>query len=154
MLRLHEAHDEPAHGPERHQQVRARTPAARQRLEQVLGPVERRVVQRAPRQDERHHVGMAAQRAPCRFHDGAHVDLPVAARSRPDDLRQHRLDHQGVEIVAITHVVVERHRARAERAGEAAHRQGRKPIAIDQRERRGLELRSGESALCRHRLLP
>ena len=61
--------------------------------------------------------------------------LPVGLRGRELDLLEHDVDHGVQQLLLARHVVVERHRARAELAGQPAHAQPVDPLAVGEPDR-------------------
>jgi hypothetical protein len=64
----------------------------------------------------------------------AHRRLPVDVRRRQLDLAEDDVDHLVEELLLVGHVVVERHRARAELVCELAHRQRLDPVSRGERD--------------------
>jgi hypothetical protein len=65
----------------------------------------------------------------------SHRRLPVGLLGRELDLLEHDVDHGVQQLLLARHVVVERHRARAERASQPAHAQPVDPLAVGEPDR-------------------
>ena len=65
----------------------------------------------------------------------SHRRLPVGLFGRELDLLEHDVDHGVQQLFLARHVVVKRHRARAERAGQPAHAQPVDPLAVGEPDR-------------------
>ncbi len=145
QLGLRKPRDQRRHRAECDEQPLPRAPAAGQRAQHRLGHLEHRRRPASAREDQRNGMRMRPHRLPQRRGNRPDLVLPLRiVDKRPARLADHRLHHQQIDVLALLHVVVERHGARAEFGGKRAHGKPCEPFPVDKGQCGGLELRMRE----------
>ncbi len=140
QLGLRGADDEAEHRVECGQAIAVRQAGPAERGDQRVGRGETRRRQRTAGEHKRNCGGMRTDAPPHRLGDRVRVALPVVGRVGQSHLGDHRGDDELLQPFLVGHVVVDGHRAGAERGRQRPHAQRAQSRRVDDAQRRGGDL--------------